>query len=175
MHDDTTQESIQATPSGDSLYHWEAVIFGPEDTIWDGGVFNLTIEFTEEYPNKAPKVKFLTKMFHPNIYTDGSICLDILQHMWSPVYDVSSILTSIQSLLTDPNVNSPANNTAAVMYSQNYQEYCSRVRQCVEQSQVDVDDDDEDEDGDEAAEEDDEEKADVDESAADQSHASSVH
>eukprot|EP00806_Schmidingerella_arcuata_P006404 Macronucleus_6831.p1 GENE.Macronucleus_6831~~Macronucleus_6831.p1 ORF type:complete len:147 (+),score=27.49 Macronucleus_6831:1-441(+) len=83
-------------------------------------------------------------MFHPNIYTDGSICLDILQHAWSPVYDVSSILTSIQSLLTDPNVNSPANNTAAVMYSQNYQEYCSRVRQCVEQSQQDVDDDDED-------------------------------
>ena len=40
--------------------------------------------------------------------------------MWSPVYDVGSILTSIQSLLTDPNVNSPANNTAAVMYSQNY-------------------------------------------------------
>ena len=120
MHEDATQETIQATPSGDSLFHWEAVIFGPEDTIWDGGCFNLTIEFTEEYPNKAPKVKFLTKMFHPNIYTDGSICLDILQHAWSPVYDVSSILTSIQSLLTDPNINSPANNTAAVMYGQNY-------------------------------------------------------
>ena len=57
--------------------------------------------------------------------------------MWSPVYDVSSILTSIQSLLTDPNVNSPANNTAAVMYSQNYQEYCSRVRAVVEKSQED--------------------------------------
>ena len=137
MHEDTTQESIQATPSGDSLFYWEAIIFGPEDTIWDGGCFNLTIEFTEDYPNKAPKVKFLTKMFHPNIYTDGSICLDILQHMWSPVYDVSSILTSIQSLLTDPNVNSPANNTAAVMYSQNYQEYCSRVRAVVEKSQED--------------------------------------
>ena len=144
MNEDTTQDSIQATPSGDSLFHWEAVIFGPEDTIWEGGVFNLTIEFTEDYPNKAPKVKFLTKMFHPNIYTDGSICLDILQHMWSPVYDVSSILTSIQSLLTDPNVNSPANNTAAVMYIQNYQEYCARVRAIVEKSQEDVAGDDDD-------------------------------
>ena len=66
--------------------------------------------------------------------------------MWSPVYDVSSILTSIQSLLTDPNVNSPANNTAAVMYGQNYQEYCSRVRTVVEQSQLDEDGDDVDED-----------------------------
>lgn len=94
MHEETN-ESIQATPAGDSLFHWEAVIFGPEETIWDGGVFNLTLEFSMEYPNKAPKVKFITKMFHPNIYADGSICLDILKQAWSPVYDVSSILTSI--------------------------------------------------------------------------------
>lgn len=92
------------------------------------------MEFSEEYPNKAPKVKFLTKMFHPNIYNDGSICLDILQAMWSPVYDVSSILTSIQSLLTDPNVNSPANNEAAKMYVDNYQEYVVRVKKVVEAS-----------------------------------------
>ena len=70
---DAPQETIQASPSGDSLFQWEAVIFGPEDTIWDSGCFNLTIEFTEEYPNEAPKVKFMTKIFHPNIYTDGSI------------------------------------------------------------------------------------------------------
>ena len=128
MNDDKTQEGIQATPAGDSLFNWEAVIFGPDDTVWEGGVFNLIIEFSDDYPNKAPKVKFVTKMFHPNIYNDGSICLDILSHMWSPVYDVSSILTSIQSLLTDPNINSPANNTAAVMYSNNYQEYVTRVK-----------------------------------------------
>lgn len=96
MHEDQSQqETRQATPSDDSLFQWDAVIFGPEDTIWEGGIFQLSLEFTEDYPNKAPKVRFLTKMFHPNIYADGSICLDILQHMWSPVYDVSSILTSI--------------------------------------------------------------------------------
>ena len=116
MHDDESQDGIQATPKGDSLFEWEAIIFGPDDSIWEGGVFNLIIEFSEDYPNKAPKVKFVTNMFHPNIYNDGSICLDILSHMWSPVYDVCSILLSIQTLLTDPNINSPANNTAAVMY-----------------------------------------------------------
>ena len=143
MNDDKTQEGIQATPAGDSLFNWEAVIFGPDDTVWEGGVFNLIIEFSDDYPNKAPKVKFVTKMFHPNIYNDGSICLDILSHMWSPVYDVSSILTSIQSLLTDPNINSPANNTAAVMYSNNYQEYVTRVKQVVEQSQMEIGSDEE--------------------------------
>ena len=87
------------------------------------GTFKLIVEFTEEYPNKPPTVRFVSKMFHPNgksvvswhiimfimficgscvtvllstVYADGSICLDILQNRWSPTYDVSSILTSIQ-------------------------------------------------------------------------------
>ena len=62
----------------DNFMKWEAVIFGPDDTEWEGGVFNLSMEFTEEYPTKPPKVVFLTKMYHPNIYTNGEICLDIL-------------------------------------------------------------------------------------------------
>ena len=78
---------------------WQAVIFGPDDTPWEGGTFKLVLEFTEDYPNKAPQVRFLTKMFHPNIYNDGQICLDILQNQWSPIYDISAILTAIQSLL----------------------------------------------------------------------------
>ncbi|MEQ2276690.1 Ubiquitin-conjugating enzyme E2 A, partial [Xenotaenia resolanae] len=68
----------------------------PEGTPFEDGTFKLTIEFTEEYPNKPPTVRFVSKMFHPNVYADGSICLDILQNRWSPTYDVSSILTSIQ-------------------------------------------------------------------------------
>ena len=57
---------------------WDALIFGPEDTPWEGGIFSLTLEFSEDYPNKAPNVKFKKSLFHPNIYADGSICLDIL-------------------------------------------------------------------------------------------------
>merc|ERR1711907_354999 len=113
---------------------WHAVIFGPEDTAWEDGTFKLSVEFTEEYPNKAPTVKFLTKMVHPNIYADGSICLDILQNQWSPIYDISSILTSIQSLLCDPNPNSPANSEAARLWAENRREYNRRVAQIVEES-----------------------------------------
>lgn len=72
------------------------IIFRPHDTPFEDGTFKLTIEFTEEYPNKAPTVRFVSKMFHPNVYADGGICLDILQNRWSPTYDVSAILTSIQ-------------------------------------------------------------------------------
>eukprot|EP00826_Nyctotherus_ovalis_P006657 TRINITY_DN1159_c0_g1_i14.p2 TRINITY_DN1159_c0_g1~~TRINITY_DN1159_c0_g1_i14.p2 ORF type:complete len:112 (-),score=22.93 TRINITY_DN1159_c0_g1_i14:148-483(-) len=70
--------------------------YRPEETAWEGGVFQLSLEFSEDYPNKPPSVKFTTKIFHPNVYNDGKICLDILQNQWSPIYDIAAILTSIQ-------------------------------------------------------------------------------
>lgn len=79
-------------------------------------------------------MRFATKMFHPNIYADGSICLDILQNQWSPIYDISAILTSIQSLLNDPNPNSPANSEAARLYVENKKEYINKVMEIVEES-----------------------------------------
>jgi ubiquitin-conjugating enzyme E2 A len=129
---------ISAAPT-DDLMVWQAVIFGPEDTPWEGGTFKLVLEFTEEFPNKSPLVKFTTKMFHPNskvqsVYNDGTICLDILQNQWSPIYDIQAILTSIQSLLCDPNPNSPANSEAARLFVENKRGYVRRVREVVENS-----------------------------------------
>lgn len=128
---------ISGTPTDNNIMLWKAVIFGPHDTPFEDGTFKLTIEFTEEYPNKPPTVRFVSKMFHPNVYADGGICLDILQNRWSPTYDVAAILTSIQSLLSDPNPNSPANSMAAQLYKENRREYEKRVKMCVEQSFID--------------------------------------
>ena len=71
-------ELISAIPDEASIFDWTAIILGPEDTEWEGGVFKLRIKFSEEYPIKPPKVEFKTDIFHPNVYTDGKICLDIL-------------------------------------------------------------------------------------------------
>lgn len=122
---------VSGTPDQDNILKWNAVIFGPEASPWEGGTFKLTIEFAEDYPNKAPLVRFMTSMFHPNIYTDGQICLDILQNNWSPIYDVAAILTSIQSLLCDPNPASPANAEAARLWNENKDEYNRRVMESV--------------------------------------------
>jgi len=127
-------QGISAAPVQDDIMSWTAVMFGPDDTPWEGGTFQLEVTFTEEFPTKPPHVRFVTKMFHPNIYNNGEICLDILQNLWSPSYDISAILTSIQSLLTDPNPNSPANSEAAKLWSENRQEYNRRVGQIVEES-----------------------------------------
>ena len=78
----------------------------PADTPFEDGTFRLVLTFEETYPNNPPTVKFLSKMVHPNVYANGDLCLDILQNRWSPTYDVAAILTSIQSLLHDPNPNS---------------------------------------------------------------------
>lgn len=118
----TRAVGISGAPRDNNIMHWSAVIFGPENTPWEGGTFSLDLTFSEEFPNKPPKVRFTTKMFHPNIYTDGSICLDILQNQWSPIYDIAAILTSIQSLLCDPNPNSPANSEAAQLFQSNKRE-----------------------------------------------------
>jgi ubiquitin-conjugating enzyme E2 A len=132
------QRAITLLPifSNSNILVWQAVIFGPDDTPWEGGTFNLLLEFAEDYPNKAPKVRFVSKIYHPNVYADGQICLDILQSQWSPIYDVAALLASIQSLLCDPNPNSPANSEAARLFSENRTEYDKRVKKCVEDSWV---------------------------------------
>ncbi|KAJ5080208.1 ubiquitin-conjugating enzyme family protein [Anaeramoeba ignava] len=125
---------ISAGIVDDNIFLWEAIITGPEETPFEGGIFSLKLSFPQEYPSKPPRVKFVTQMFHPNIFPSGELCLDILQNQWSPVYTVDTILTSIQSLLTDPNPNSPANQEAAKLYVQNRKAYNKKVREYAEKS-----------------------------------------
>ena len=131
---DDPPPGVSGAPCDSNIMQWNAVIFGPSETPFEDGTFKLTIIFTEEYPNKPPTVRFVSQMFHPNVYANGSICLDILQNRWSPTYDVSAILTSIQSLLDEPNPNSPANSLAAKLYQENRREYAKRVEAIVEKS-----------------------------------------
>jgi len=125
---------VSGAPLENNILQWHAVIFGPDDSPWEGGTFKLSLEFSEEYPNKPPTIRFLSKIFHPNVYADGSICLDILQNQWSPIYDISAVLCSIQSLLCDPNPNSPANQEAARLFQENKREYARKVKEMVEKS-----------------------------------------
>ncbi|OAG30457.1 ubiquitin-conjugating enzyme E2 A [Nematocida displodere] len=129
-------DGILATPSKKDIKDWRAVIFGPEDTPFEDGVFELKISFTETYPQHPPEISFLTKIFHPNVYANGDLCLDILKNRWNPAYDVGQVLLCIQSLLNDPNTDSPANSEASELYQRNRPMYIDRVRETVEKSWV---------------------------------------
>ncbi|XP_068655328.1 ubiquitin-conjugating enzyme E2 1-like [Aristolochia californica] len=128
-------EGCSAGPlSEDNLFVWSATVIGPDETPWEGGVFALRLTFGDNYPEKPPRVCFTSEVFHPNVYFDGRICLDIIQDAWSPCHNVSTILTSVQSLLTDPNPASPANPDAADLYQHDIQAYNRRVRKCAQRS-----------------------------------------
>ncbi|GMH33598.1 hypothetical protein BSKO_01432 [Bryopsis sp. KO-2023] len=126
---------VSASPmTEENLFLWTASIFGPEDTPWEGGIFSLLIMFHGDYPAKPPRVRFTSEMFHPNVYQDGNLCMDIIQDQWSPCQDVSTVLTSIQSLLMDPNCSSPANPDAARLYETDRRAYNRKVRQIAQKT-----------------------------------------
>lgn len=135
----STTEKIYAKPLDEDLFTWAGIIVGPEETIFEGGLFTLVLLFDESYPLNPPSVKFVSRMFHPNIYKNGDLCLDILKSKWSPTYDVLAVLLSVQSLLNDPNVNSPANLEAADMFTIDLKEYVRLNKECVNESFDDID------------------------------------
>lgn len=91
----------------DDIYKWQATIIGPADSPYSGGLFSLNIEFPIDYPFKPPRIMFKTPIYHCNINTNGSICLDILKDKWSPALTISKALLSICSMMDDPNPNDP--------------------------------------------------------------------
>ena len=110
-------------------FQWHATIMGPEGSPYQGGVFFLAIHFPSDYPFKPPKLQFTTRIFHPNINANGSICLDILKETWSPALTISKVLLSISSLLTDPNPDDPLVPEIATMYLKDKPKYEQQAKE----------------------------------------------
>ncbi|CAN6568597.1 unnamed protein product [Malus baccata var. baccata] len=108
---------VSAFPEGESIFTWVGTIEGGKGTMYEGFSYKLSLRFPLDYPFKPPQVKFDTMCFHPNVDQFGNICLDILQDNWSSAYDCRTILLSIQSLLGEPNPESPLNSYAAALWS----------------------------------------------------------
>ncbi|KAL3317816.1 Ubiquitin-conjugating enzyme E2 R2 [Cichlidogyrus casuarinus] len=112
-----------------NLFVWDVAIFGPPQTIYEGGYFKARLFFPPEYPYLPPTMKFITRMFHPNIYENGDVCISILHapgedprsgemasERWSPVQNVRTILLSVISMLNEPNIHSSAHINASTAY-----------------------------------------------------------
>ncbi|OXU24511.1 ubiquitin-conjugating enzyme E2 R2 [Nasonia vitripennis] len=113
----------------DNMFEWEVAIFGPPDTLYQGGYFKAHMKFPPDYPYSPPSIRFMTKVWHPNVYENGDLCISILHppvddpqsgelpcERWNPTQNVRTILLSVISLLNEPNTYSPANVDASVMY-----------------------------------------------------------
>eukprot|EP00512_Aurantiochytrium_limacinum_P000600 CAMPEP_0171488748 /NCGR_PEP_ID=MMETSP0958-20121227/2372_1 /TAXON_ID=87120 /ORGANISM="Aurantiochytrium limacinum, Strain ATCCMYA-1381" /LENGTH=147 /DNA_ID=CAMNT_0012021881 /DNA_START=1332 /DNA_END=1775 /DNA_ORIENTATION=- len=121
--------NCSAGPVNDDLFHWQATLMGPADSPYQGGVFFLDIHFPADYPFKPPKVHFTTRIYHPNINTNGGICLDILKDQWSPALTTSKVLLSICSLLTDPNPDDPLVPEIASLYKSDREAFNKKARE----------------------------------------------
>uniref|UniRef100_A0A4X2M1E6 Ubiquitin-conjugating enzyme E2 C n=1 Tax=Vombatus ursinus TaxID=29139 RepID=A0A4X2M1E6_VOMUR len=110
-------KGISAFPESDNLFKWVRTIHGAAGTVYKDLRYKLSLEYPSGYLYDAPTMKFVTPCYHPNVDTQGNICLDILKDKWSALYDVRTILLSIQSLLGEPSIDSPLNTHAAELWT----------------------------------------------------------
>ncbi|KAJ7927640.1 ubiquitin-conjugating enzyme E2 [Mycena leptocephala] len=122
-------ESCSAGPTGENMFQWQATIMGPDESPYAGGVFFLSISFPVNYPFIPPKVSFTTKIYHPNINADGSVCLGILKDQWAPSLTLSKVLLSICSMLTEPNPDDPLVPDIAHLYKTDRASYEANARE----------------------------------------------
>ncbi|CAK8673918.1 ubiquitin-conjugating enzyme E2 G2-like [Clavelina lepadiformis] len=141
-------EGIVAGPvNEENFFEWEALILGPEGTPFESGVFRTSLHFPTDYPMSPPKMKFISDIFHPNIYPDGRVCISILHspgddpmgyetsaERWSPVQSIEKILLSVMSMLAEPNPESGANVDASKMWRDDREQFNKRAEVLVRQS-----------------------------------------
>lgn len=133
----------------DNIFKWSIslIVVNPE-SVFDGAYLKAEMGFTDKYPYAPPTFKFLQSIYHPNIYPDGKVCISILHaagedeqsgelacERWSSIQSVESVLRSILLLLDDPEITSPANVDASVMYRDDRAAYREKASETVQISQ----------------------------------------
>nr|CCC92878.1 putative ubiquitin-protein ligase [Trypanosoma congolense IL3000] len=122
-------EGITATPSPENPRHFHVTIRGPPQSSYEGGTFELELFLPEEYPMVPLKVRFLTRIYHPNVDKLGRICLDVIKDKWSPALQIAQVLLSIQLLMASPNPDDPLDNEVAGAWKRNEPEAMQVARE----------------------------------------------
>ena len=105
------------------LFHWKLSLIGPADTPYKGGVFILTVDFPENYPNEKPEVRFTNQIYHLNVSPKtGHICISTLNH-WVKKTPMVDVISSIFALFYEQNPESPYNSIMATEYKKNRKEF----------------------------------------------------
>lgn len=115
--DEIAQCQIKVDLVDNNFMKLNGEICGPPDTPYEGGRFQLDISIPETYPFTPPKVKFVTKIWHPNVSSvTGAICLDILKDQWAAAMTLRTVLMSVQALLASPEPDDPQDAIVAKQY-----------------------------------------------------------
>lgn len=133
------------------VFEWRIFFEGPEGTPYQGGIFEARMKFPQDYPMSPPSLTIVSQFWHPNVYKDGRVCISILhspgndpmsgelpEERWMPTQTVSTIMLSFQSMLSDPNLASPANLDASLMYRDRKQEFMEKTGKLVQAANLRV-------------------------------------
>jgi len=123
----------EVTLVNDNMQEFYVRFHGPNETPFDGGVWKVHVELPDQYPYKSPSIGFVNRIFHPNIdEVSGSVCLDVINQTWSPMFDMINIFeVFLPQLLRYPNPADPLNGDAAVLLLREPKTYESKVRDYV--------------------------------------------
>lgn len=123
------EKEIKVKLVNNDLKHWKARIKGPMNTCYEGGVFDIDIIIPEEYFFKPPKMRFETKIWHPNISSvTGAIGLDILKNEWCPALRLRTAIISVQALMSAPVPEEPQDAVVAHQYLNNIEEFNQKAK-----------------------------------------------
>jgi len=126
--------NVQVKLVNNDIRHWKGRIKGPIDTCYQGGIFDVDIIIPDDYPFKPPKMKFDTKIWHPNISSvTGAICLDILKNEWTPALTIRTALISLQALMCEPVPNDPQDAVVAKQYMSDIKLFNQTAKHWVEE------------------------------------------
>jgi ubiquitin-conjugating enzyme E2 T len=124
---------ISAWPRDDDIRRLEATIRGAEGTCYECGTFRVHISLPLRYPFEPPKLRFATKIYHPNIDAGGRICLDTLvmppKGVWTPSLNVAAVLNSVRALMASPNPDDPLMADICHLFRTDYQRFEDTARQ----------------------------------------------
>lgn len=119
------------------IYNWNILLKGPNNSCYEDGLFKLSLEFPKNYPEDPPNIKFVTKIFHPNVsFSDGVICISSLSSDWDPSSNIINVIYSIYDLLKKPNLGHGLNDEALSLYQNDYENFSKKVKEVIKQNSL---------------------------------------
>ncbi len=112
------------------IYKWNVIIKGPNDSCYENGLFKLILIFPQNYPNDPPNIKFVTKIYHPNIsMNDGTICVSSTSSDWENNKSIINVIYSIYDLLKTPSIAHGLNKEALQLYQNDYESFKKKAKE----------------------------------------------